>query len=173
MAGETCERALGEVSLTNTYWKVLRLGETEVAPGEGRREPNLILREGEARFTATVGCNQVSGSYTLDEDRLTFGTAAATMMACPAPLDAWEMQLARGAEGDGELADRRADAGAARRRRRAAGAVSGGVPLLSALCTLCADWLSSLKYKNYLDRVRRKSMCVNAKMAPMSKRLSS
>ena len=35
-------------TLTNTYWKILRLGETEVAPGEGRREPNLILREGDA-----------------------------------------------------------------------------------------------------------------------------
>ncbi len=92
--GETCERALGEATLTNTYWKILRLGDAEVAAGEGRREPNLILREGEPRFTATVGCNQVSGGYTLEDDKLMFGTAAATMMACPAPLDAWEKQLA-------------------------------------------------------------------------------
>jgi hypothetical protein len=67
--GETCERALGEATLTNTYWKILRLGDTEVAAGEGRREPNLILREGEPRFTATVGCNQVSGGYTLEQLR--------------------------------------------------------------------------------------------------------
>jgi uncharacterized lipoprotein YbaY/heat shock protein HslJ/uncharacterized lipoprotein NlpE involved in copper resistance len=92
--GETCERALGEASLTNTYWKILRLGETEVAAGPDRREPNLILREGEPRFTATVGRNQVSGGYTLEDDKLMFGTAAATMMACPAPLDDWERQLA-------------------------------------------------------------------------------
>jgi copper homeostasis protein (lipoprotein) len=93
--GETCERALGEATLTNTYWKILRLWDTEVAAGEGRREPNLILREGEARFTATVGCNQVSGGYSLEDDQLMFGTAAATMMACPAPLDAWEKLLAQ------------------------------------------------------------------------------
>ena len=37
-----------EASLTNTYWKILRLGETELAAGEGRREPNLILRAGRA-----------------------------------------------------------------------------------------------------------------------------
>ena len=84
-----------EASLTNTYWKILRLGETEVPPSEGRREPNLILREGDPRFTATVGCNQIVGSYALDGDRLSFGPAASTLMACPAPLDAWEEQLGR------------------------------------------------------------------------------
>ena len=51
-------------SLTNTYWKILRLGETELSAGEGRREPNLILRQDEPRFTATVGCNQLTGGYT-------------------------------------------------------------------------------------------------------------
>ena len=53
-------RASDKATLTNTYWKILRLGDTEVAAGEGRREPNLILREGEPRFTATVGCNQIT-----------------------------------------------------------------------------------------------------------------
>jgi uncharacterized lipoprotein YbaY/heat shock protein HslJ len=91
--GETCERAMDKASLTNTYWKILRLGDTEVAPGEGRREPNLILREGEPRFTATVGCNQIAGNYTLTGDRLKFGPAAMTRMACPAPLDDWERRL--------------------------------------------------------------------------------
>lgn len=92
--GETCERAVDKATLTNTYWKILRLGDTEVAPGEGRREPNLILRADEPRFTATVGCNQITGSYTLTGDRLAFGQGAMTRMACPAPLDDWERQLA-------------------------------------------------------------------------------
>ncbi len=91
--GETCERAVDKASLTNTYWKILRLGDTEIAPGDGRREPNLILREGEPRFTATVGCNQITGSYAVAADRLTFGEAAMTKMLCPEPLDAWEAQL--------------------------------------------------------------------------------
>lgn len=91
--GETCERSVDKASLTNTYWKILRLGDTEVAPGEGRREPNLILREGDPHFTATVGCNQVTGPYSLSADRLTFGPAAMTRMACPAPLDEWERRL--------------------------------------------------------------------------------
>ncbi len=91
--GESCERAVDKATLTNTYWKILRLGDTEIAPGEGRREPNLILRAGEPRFTATVGCNQITGSYTLTGDRLTFGQGAMTRMACPAPLDEWERKL--------------------------------------------------------------------------------
>jgi uncharacterized lipoprotein YbaY/heat shock protein HslJ/uncharacterized lipoprotein NlpE involved in copper resistance len=92
--GETCERATGAPSLTNTYWKILRLGDTEVTAAEGHREPNLILRAGDPRFTATVGCNQMSGGYRLDDDKLGFGPTAATRMACPAPLDGWERQLA-------------------------------------------------------------------------------
>ena len=92
---ETCERTLDTAQLTNTYWKILRLGDTEVAAGEGLREPNLILRAGDPRFTATIGCNQMTGSYQLDAGHLAFGTAAATRMACPPPLDAWEKQLAQ------------------------------------------------------------------------------
>ena len=91
--GESCERAVDKATLTNTYWKILRLGDTEVAPGEGRREPNLILRAGGPQFTATVGCNQVTGSYAVNGDRLSFGAGAMTRMACPAPLDEWEQQL--------------------------------------------------------------------------------
>lgn len=91
--GETCERAMGEASLTNTYWKVVSIGGEDLSPVEGRREPNLILREGDPRFTATVGCNQVTGSYTLDGDKLTFGLGATTLMACPPPLDVREGRL--------------------------------------------------------------------------------
>lgn len=93
--GETCERALDAAQLTNTYWKILRLGDTEVAAGEGFREPNLILREGDTRFSATIGCDQMSGSYALDGGHLAFGNSVATLMACPPPLDTWEMLLAR------------------------------------------------------------------------------
>ena len=131
---ETCERAEGTASLTNTYWKILRLGETSIsAVGEGRREPNLILRQGEPRFTATVGCNQLTGDFSLSGDALAFGPAAATTDGLPAPLDDWEARL-------GELIERTAGyridgqhAGAARRGRRLARAVPGGLSLLTAL----------------------------------------
>ncbi len=91
--GETCERSTDAATLTNTYWKILRLGDTEVAAGANRREPNLILRNGTPGFTATIGCNTIGGSYTLDDDALALSPGPATLMACPAPLDAWERQL--------------------------------------------------------------------------------
>lgn len=91
--GETCERTTDKASLTNTYWKILRLGDAEVASAEGNREPNLILREDGASYTATVGCNQLVGRYELTEDRLSLGAGASTMMACPPPLDDWERRL--------------------------------------------------------------------------------
>jgi copper homeostasis protein (lipoprotein) len=91
--GETCERATAEASLTNTYWKILRLGGSELSVGEGEREPNLILREGDPRFTATVGCNQILGSYVLEGNRLSFEVGPTTVMACPEPLEAWERLL--------------------------------------------------------------------------------
>lgn len=92
---ETCERAMSGTSLTNTYWKILRLGKSELEVAEGAREPHLVLREGETRFTATVGCNQIIGEFSRDGDKLNFGTGtgASTMMACPAPLDIWEQQM--------------------------------------------------------------------------------
>ena len=115
--GETCERATGEASLTNTYWKILRLDGSEVSASDGEREPSLILREGDPRFTATVGCNQILGSYALDGDKLTLRAGAEHADGLPRALDAWERQLGRTLAGRRRLAHRRADAGAARRRR--------------------------------------------------------
>ncbi len=91
--GETCERNLADASLTNTYWRIVRLAGEKVGPVEGHREPHLLLSK-ESRFRATVGCNQMVGGYHLDGRVLTFGAAASTMMACPPPLDELEMRLA-------------------------------------------------------------------------------
>ena len=100
--GETCERAMDEASLTNTYWKILRLGETEVAAGEGQREPNLILREGEPRFTATVGCNQLGRAATRSTaDRLSFGAGGVDADGLPGAARRLGGAAAAGARADG------------------------------------------------------------------------
>lgn len=92
--GETCERNRADASLTNTYWRIVRIGDEEIRPADGRRESNLILRTTEAQFRATVGCNQLAGSYETTGDMLRFSQAASTMMACPPPLDQLEHRLA-------------------------------------------------------------------------------
>ncbi len=92
--GERCEQSMSDASLTNTYWRLVRLGGEPVEPVEGRREPHMILRSTEDRFAATVGCNQMIGGFALDGQKIEFGQAAMTMMACPPPLDTLERALA-------------------------------------------------------------------------------
>jgi copper homeostasis protein (lipoprotein) len=92
--GETCERAMSEAPLTDTYWRILSLGQTGVSAGDGRREPYLALRSSDGRYSATVGCNMLIGGFEQDGESLRFGLGASTMMACPPPLDGWERALA-------------------------------------------------------------------------------
>ncbi|PZQ49317.1 MAG: hypothetical protein DI556_12280 [Rhodovulum sulfidophilum] len=91
---ETCEQAMNSRTLTNTYWRIVRLGKTDITPIDGAREPHLALREGENRFVATVGCNQMTGAFERNGDKLSFKGPAATLKACPAPFGEWEQQLA-------------------------------------------------------------------------------
>ncbi len=93
--GQRCERARANASLTNTYWRIVRLGGEPVGTTAGRREPHLVLQgEGERRrYRATVGCNQMMGGYTTEGETLTFAAGASTRMACPPPLDGLERRL--------------------------------------------------------------------------------
>jgi heat shock protein HslJ len=67
--------------LLNTYWKLILLNDTEVAGRDSQREPNIFL-SAENRITGSDGCNRMSGTYTLDGEKLTFGPMAGTRMAC-------------------------------------------------------------------------------------------
>ncbi|TCM78373.1 META domain-containing protein [Rhodovulum steppense] len=92
--GESCTRPEPTAELANTYWRIDSLMGEDLPPVDGRREPHLVLLDApEARFRATVGCNQLIGRYERAGDRLTFAAGASTMMACPPPLDALERQL--------------------------------------------------------------------------------
>jgi copper homeostasis protein (lipoprotein) len=92
--GITCERQRANAALTNTYWRIDRLGEDELAANAGRREAHVVLLGGdEPRFRATVGCNSMMGGYTAADGELSFADAMSTMMACPGPLAALEQKL--------------------------------------------------------------------------------
>jgi len=103
--GLSCERRVGEPAFSDTYWRIESLHGREVAGLPDRRAPYILFRDGpDPRFSATVGCNQMIGGYERDGDRLVFGAAASTMMACPPPLDEMEQVLGdvRQARADGE-----------------------------------------------------------------------
>jgi putative lipoprotein len=84
-----------DAALLNTYWRILSLAGEPVTGAEGRREPNVILRSADGRdgWSATAGCNKLSGGLTVTGARIAFGAGASTRMACPPPLDALERSL--------------------------------------------------------------------------------
>ena len=92
---ERCDRAMADASLTNTYWRIVKLEDKRLHVMQEQREPHLILRQvEEPRFAATVGCNQINGRYSVSGNTISFGKdAASTMMACIPPLDEYEQSL--------------------------------------------------------------------------------
>lgn len=92
---QTCERAMSEASLPNTYWRIVALEGEPIPAVRDRREPHLILRLPDNRYRATVGCNQLTGSYSVNGGRISFRGGASTRMACPPPLDGREDRLRR------------------------------------------------------------------------------
>src|SRR6056297_560224 len=69
---QTCERAMSEASLPSTYWRIVALAGEPIPPVQNRREPHLILRLPDNRYRATVGCNQLTGSYSVNGERISF-----------------------------------------------------------------------------------------------------
>jgi len=74
-------------SLENTYWKVMSIGDATVTVAERQREPHLILHPADGRISGHGGCNTLSGSYSLESDRLRFKQIAGTRMACPEGME--------------------------------------------------------------------------------------
>jgi|28_taG_2_1085356.scaffolds.fasta_scaffold00020_136 putative lipoprotein len=94
--GMTCERAMADSDVENTYWRILSIGGATIEAAEDRREPHIILRPDEGAFTSTIGCNTVNGSYSLDVPSLKLAAGPMTMMACPPPLDEVERAWTEG-----------------------------------------------------------------------------
>ncbi len=83
--------------LVNSFWRIRSVEGVPLPAGADMREPYLLLLAGEdgaSRFSGTLGCNMMMGSYTRDGEALSFGPAASTMMACPPPLDGLEPAFA-------------------------------------------------------------------------------
>jgi copper homeostasis protein (lipoprotein) len=94
--GITCDRQRAAADLKNTYWRLDQLDGAAFPKDPALKEAHMVLHQDDTnRFRATLGCNQMQGSVTVDKDTLRFSAAASTMMACPAPLDRLEGQFAR------------------------------------------------------------------------------
>jgi copper homeostasis protein (lipoprotein) len=86
--GETCGNPLAKSPLTETYWKLVRLGESPVAPASAKpREAHLVIQKDGKRVVGSGGCNRFFGGVEVKADRIKFGQLGATMMACPDGTD--------------------------------------------------------------------------------------
>lgn len=72
-----------DVSLTDTYWKLLDVDGRHVEVTDVIREPQLVLNGQDGRFAGSGGVNRLMGGYTLQGGALSFSQVASTMMAGP------------------------------------------------------------------------------------------
>lgn len=89
-----CEEDSVTTRLADTYWRITEIDGAALPRLSDSREPHMVFHdENGTRFSATVGCNQLSGAVEIDGDALRFGQMIATRMACPPPLDDIEQRL--------------------------------------------------------------------------------
>jgi heat shock protein HslJ len=79
-----------KISLLHTTWRVVEINGEKAAflPGQ-KLDLSIVLAKG-GQFSGSTGCNHLSGSYTLNADRLGFGSLLMTRIACSAQLMARE-----------------------------------------------------------------------------------
>ncbi|WP_299885826.1 YbaY family lipoprotein [uncultured Ruegeria sp.] len=86
-------QAQQDAVLENTVWTAVLL---DGAPIETDRRPELSFVSGGA-FSGSGGCNRFSGTAEISGNRIEFPeNMAATLMACPPPLDEVERQFFKG-----------------------------------------------------------------------------
>lgn len=84
--------------LEGTHWALSHLNgkPLDLAEGAGKK-PYLMLDAESGRAGGTGGCNQLSGGYELDGNKISFGMMASTMMACAEGTDV-DRELAQALE---------------------------------------------------------------------------
>lgn len=81
-----------DVSLADTYWKLVEVAGQPVVVADGAREPHVVLG-GDGRFHGSGGVNNLMGGYTRIGDALTFSQVASTLMAGTPEAMAQEQQI--------------------------------------------------------------------------------
>lgn len=71
-----------DVSLTETYWRLVEIDGQAAALGAGERELHMVLTGEGDRVRGFSGCNRFAGSYALRDGQLEFAQLASTRMAC-------------------------------------------------------------------------------------------
>lgn len=79
----SCKKGAEAVAeLSTGSWELEQMHGESIDPGEFAKIPALNFDKAESRISGNSGCNSMSGSYTINEDKITFGPIAQTKMAC-------------------------------------------------------------------------------------------
>ena len=65
-----CSGPSSTAQLENTYWKLMTLDNESVETPEGAREIHFVLNRDNFRLSGFAGCNQLTGNYRLDGEKL-------------------------------------------------------------------------------------------------------
>ncbi len=75
-----------DASLTETYWKLIVIGEETYTAGQDQREAHLKLHINNA-VSGFAGCNTFAGNFTTKANAINLGPLAMTAMACKEGMD--------------------------------------------------------------------------------------
>ena len=106
--------------LMNTTWRILSLAGGPVSATEGKREPQLMLKSANGRdsWSATVGCNQMSGGVAVNGNGIAFKSGHVDADGLPAATRRARETARSLAHGQHAVADPGQSARASRRRGR-------------------------------------------------------
>ena len=82
LTGSDPQPATADAALTETYWKLIKIGDQPAELGARQKELHLVLKEKELRVQGFSGCNQFSGGFTSNGEQLEFGPMMSTNMWC-------------------------------------------------------------------------------------------
>jgi len=68
------------ISITDKEWIVVEIGNEKIEQLEADRFPKLTLSEG--KISGFSSCNRMTGTYTLEKEKIIFGPIAVTKMFC-------------------------------------------------------------------------------------------
>lgn len=70
-----------DTELTDTFWVLKRIGDSDVVRAEGLEDPHMTLTASD-EVRGFAGCNRFFGSYQQQAQTLVFGPLGSTRMAC-------------------------------------------------------------------------------------------
>jgi len=81
--GSTNKMSKSLTALSKNDWQLYSLNAQQYKATEGGKIPKLSFDAQKMQVSGNGGCNSLSGPFTSEKDKLSFGQLATTRMACP------------------------------------------------------------------------------------------